>query len=285
VTSERPIVAHISETALWVAALRARESRRPDALFCDPLAQRFLGDRGEGLASALSGPTTTDWAIIVRTKLIDDLVMRSLAEGADRVVNLAAGLDTRPYRLPVPSALTWIEADLPAMIEQKEAMLAGENSRCRVVREKVDLADRAPRQAFLERALDGARRALVITEGLLIYLEPAQVAEIAVDLAGDPRIAWWMLDLTSPRIVQLFRERVGAKLGEAAAMKFAPPQGVAFFRKHGWVAHDIESYLAAAARWGRGPWWIRLSGRFPGANPESPGKRRWAAIVRLMRPA
>jgi len=284
-SQSKPAIGHISETALWIAALRARESERADALFHDPLARRFLGERGERLALELSGPTDTEWAIVVRTKLIDDLVLRSLAEGADRVINLAAGLDTRPYRLAVPADLTWIEADLPAMIDQKQVLLAGEVANCKVVREKVDLLDRAARHAFLERSLAAARRALVLTEGLLVYLEPTQVADFAADLCSHPSIAWWMIDLTSPRVVEIFRERVGARLGEAAVMKFAPPQGVKFFRDYGWVPRDIAPYLAAAARWRRGPWWIQLSGRLPGANPERLAKRRWAAIVRFARAA
>ena len=106
--SEGPVVTHISDTALWVAVLRARESKRPDAIFRDPFAERLAGERGDRIAQALSAPIQNDWAIVVRTRLIDDLVMTSIAEGADRVLNLAAGLDTRPYRLSLPPALTWI---------------------------------------------------------------------------------------------------------------------------------------------------------------------------------
>src|SRR5690349_5950590 len=121
-----PVVTHISETALWVAVHRAQESKRPDAIFRDPFAERLAGERGRQIATDLKRVWRSDWVIVVRTKLIDDLVMTSLADGADRVINLAAGLDTRPYRLALPPTLTWIEADLPGLIDEKERLLAGE---------------------------------------------------------------------------------------------------------------------------------------------------------------
>src|SRR5215471_16390657 len=155
--SEGPVVRHISDTALWVAVLRAKESHRPDAIFRDPFAERLAGERGREIERALSAPLTNDWAIVVRTRLIDDLVMASVAEGADRVLNLAAGLDTRPYRLALPPALTWIEADLPGMIEEKERLMANERPACQLRRERVDLTDGGARGAFLDRALEGAR--------------------------------------------------------------------------------------------------------------------------------
>jgi methyltransferase (TIGR00027 family) len=218
----------------------------------------------------------------VRTRLIDELIARSIAEGADRVINLAAGLDARPYRLELPSSLVWIEADLGPLLDEKERLLAGERPRCQLRRERVDLSDSAARAAFLDRATDGAKRALVLTEGLL-YLERAQVEAIARDLAARPAIAWWMTDLASPKIVEILHRRIGKTLGDGAAMKFAPENGVAFFRAFGWHAHEIRSYLQEAARHKRIPLLMRLFARLPDANPERLGNRPWGAIIRLHR--
>src|ERR1700760_3899255 len=123
----------VSETAHWIAAYRAMETARPDAIFRDPLASRLAGPHG----AAPKG--IPPWPMIVRTKLIDDLILDSVRSGVDCVLNLAAGLNTRPYRLELPKSLRWIEADLPALTEWKEAALAGENPVCSLVREKVDL--------------------------------------------------------------------------------------------------------------------------------------------------
>jgi methyltransferase (TIGR00027 family) len=113
----------VADTALWVAAYRARESSRPDALFRDPLAARLAGDRGEELAHEVDGSASFAWSIIVRTCVLDDLLREAIAAGADTVVNLGAGMDTRPYRMDLPQALRWVEVDAPKIIELKEQRL------------------------------------------------------------------------------------------------------------------------------------------------------------------
>jgi methyltransferase (TIGR00027 family) len=274
---------HISDTALWVAAIRARETERPDAMFRDPLARRLAGDRGLQIADSLRSRIANDWAIVVRTKLIDEQIAAAIGEGADRVINLAAGLDTRPYRLALPADLAWIEADLPPLVEEKARLLAGEQPHCRLSREGVDLADPAARAAFLDRAATGARRVLVITEGLLVYLEAEHVAAIATDLHARESIAWWMIDLASPRILSMMKRMFGDKLGAGAEMKFAPPDGVGFFRRLGWRPHEIHSYFREAVRFRRMPWYVRPLVWLPEANPERLGRRPWGAVVRFSR--
>jgi O-methyltransferase involved in polyketide biosynthesis len=61
------------------------------------------------------------WSLVVRICVIDELILRSIEqEGIDTVLNLGAGLDTRPYRLSLPSSLHWIEVDFPAILNYKE---------------------------------------------------------------------------------------------------------------------------------------------------------------------
>ena len=97
------------------------------------------------------------WPMIIRTRLIDDLVLASLRDGCDCVANLAAGLDTRPYRLPLPASLNWIEVDLPGIIDEKSRLLTGEKPACRLRREKVDLADATQRADFVGQATRDAK--------------------------------------------------------------------------------------------------------------------------------
>src|SRR5258706_4438391 len=145
------VVSNVSDTAMGVAQYRANESARPDAIFRDPLAARLAGERGRAMLAAMPRRLRSGWSIVARTKVIDALVPTWVAEGCDRVVNLGAGLDTRPYRLALPASLTWIEADLPALVDEKERLLAGETPRCPLSREKVDLADDGARRAFLSK--------------------------------------------------------------------------------------------------------------------------------------
>jgi len=128
------IVSNVSDPARWVAVYRAWETARPDRLFSDPLAARLAGQHGAAIAELAPEHMRSGWPMVVRTKLMDDLVLASLREGCDCVVNLAAGLDTRPYRLPLPASLTWIEADLPGMIEEKNRLLEAEKPLCRLRR-------------------------------------------------------------------------------------------------------------------------------------------------------
>src|SRR5689334_2777450 len=190
-------VSNVSDTAVWVAQYRANESARADAIFRDPLAARLAGERGRAILATVPTKLRSGWSIVARTKLIDDLVAACVAEGCERVVNLAAGLDTRPYRLPLPASLTWVEVDLPALLDEKERLLAGETPACTLVRAPVDLADGKARGAFLT-GLEGQPRTLVITEGLLPYLEADVVAALARDLGKAPAVRWWILDLMSP---------------------------------------------------------------------------------------
>ena len=107
---------NISDTAFWVAAYRARETARADALFRDPLARRLAGPRGAAIADGLAPDHRQEWAFTTRTVLFDTLIDAEVGRGVDIVVNLAAGLDTRPYRMDLPASLLWIEVDLPPLI-------------------------------------------------------------------------------------------------------------------------------------------------------------------------
>ncbi|BCP37308.1 hypothetical protein MINTMi198_26780 [Mycobacterium intracellulare M.i.198] len=95
-------ITHVSDTARWTALHRATESARPDALFSDPLAGLLAGDHGRAIVDNVPRTTRNGWWLVARTKIIDDAIADAIADGCDRVLNLAAGLDTRPYRLDLP---------------------------------------------------------------------------------------------------------------------------------------------------------------------------------------
>jgi methyltransferase (TIGR00027 family) len=278
-----PVVSNVSDTARWVAVYRAWESARKDALFHDPFAERLAGEQGKAIAALVPRAARNGWPMVARTKLIDDLVLASIREGCDRVLNLAAGLDTRPYRLELPSSLGWVEADLPAMIDEKERLLQGERPRCRLSREKVDLADPAARSAFLSRVTAGAARVLVLTEGLLVYLGEEVVRSFSGDLQAVDPIHWWMLDVMSPAVMEMMNRGMGSTLSQAP-LRFAPPNGLAFFESLGWVVRDAPSVFKTAAQHRRLPWMLRPFALLPEPDPRNLGRARWSAVVRLERP-
>jgi methyltransferase (TIGR00027 family) len=278
-----PIISHVSDTARWVAVYRAWETARPDALFSDPLAERLAGERGRAIAAATPRAAVTGWAAITRTRLIDDMVMDAIAHGCDRVLNLAAGFDTRPYRLALPRGFTWIEADLPAVMDEKQRLLADQTPVCTLVREAVDLADSAARADLLRRAVPGAANALVITEGLVVYLTDQTVAALARDLAAEPSIRGWVLDMMSPSMRAMISDGMGGRHPARALVRFAPANGVAFFEPFGWRARDVRPILRSAVRFRRAPLLMRLFSLLPDPDPRRLGKARWSAVIRFER--
>ena len=100
----RMVVRNISDTARWAAVFRADESQRPDALFRDPFAARLAGSLGVEIADTLPEGKSHAWAWVARTYLFDQFIEREIQHGVDVVLNLAAGLDARPYRMQLPPA-------------------------------------------------------------------------------------------------------------------------------------------------------------------------------------
>lgn len=271
-------ITHVSDTARWTALHRATETARPDALFSDPLAERLAGEQGRAIVDNVRWADRSGWWLVARTKLIDDALADALAHGCDRVLNLAAGLDTRPYRLDLPSDLTWIEADLPKLLAEKTQILADQTPRCRLTRIAVDLADPHARDAFFTEALDGAAKAFVLTEGLSMYLETSDIAALSGAIKR-PEVAWWMLDFAFPGL----RKRINKNMAGIAAnapFKFAPENGLAFFEDLGWRVVEAESVLVAAHRLHRLPIWMRpLAWRHP--DLRRPGSKPSSAVALL----
>ena len=99
------LIENISDTALWIAAFRARETARADAVFKDHLADKLAGKKGHQIVDATPNSAAMAYAMVARTTAIDRLVMDTISMGIDTVINLGAGLDTRPYRLSLPPQL------------------------------------------------------------------------------------------------------------------------------------------------------------------------------------
>ncbi len=234
---------------------RAMESERPDALFRDPYARRLAGPTGDQILASMPQGRRWAWPMITRTAVMDEIIMRLVSEqGADTVLNLAAGLDARPYRLNLPAELRWIDVDLEGILSYKEAALAGERANCRIEFVTADLRDQATRRALFQRVGASARRVLVISEGLLVYLTPEHVTALATDLAAPAAFRWWLIDLGSPQLLEWLRRTWGKQLQSGnAPMIFAPAEGSAFFAPAGWREAEYHPILDAAVRLHRAP--------------------------------
>jgi methyltransferase (TIGR00027 family) len=281
-------VENVSDTAFWVAHYRAVESERPDALFRDPLAGRLAGEHGRKIAEAIPMSHMTAWIMAIRTSIIDDYIKQAIGEGVDTVVNLGAGLDTRPYRMDLPPSLVWVEVDYPKMIEYKEQQLANETPRCRLERVKIDLGDDAARRAMLASVDGRALKLLVLTEGVVPYLTNEQVASLAEDLRALSHISFWIADYFSPEVIK-FRQRAGIQRKlQNAPFQFRPGDWFAFFAQRGWCSREARYFPEEGERLGRPiplrPWQRVLGGmRFLFASSaRRNGFRRFSGYVLLV---
>ena len=119
----------ITDTALITAYARATEALREDALFQDYHALALAGERGAGLARETEAFATIANSVACRTAVFDELISSTVKrESIELIINLAAGLDTRPFRLELPSGLRWVDVDRGSILEYKRNRLTGARS-------------------------------------------------------------------------------------------------------------------------------------------------------------
>ena len=268
--STDPLIADVSDTARWVAVYRAMESERPDALFRDPFARRLAGAKGEEIVAKMKDGLRMAWPMILRTYLMDEIILREIKNGTDTVLNLAAGLDVRAFRMALPETLHWIDVDHPHMVEYKSDAMKAEQPVCRYEAVPLDLADVEARRGLFARVNNGARRVLVITEGLLIYLDEPSVVGLANDLHTQPRFARWLSDLASPGLLKMMSKGWGKTVAAGnAPFLFGPADGPKFFERLGFAELEWRAFFDEGIRLNRTfpmAKFFRFIGRFSSAK-------------------
>ncbi len=180
------ITTTVGATALLVATARALEAQKPDPLAVDPFAEVFCRTVGGPSADVLDGKLSEhrlkspDWGQHfvnfqgARTRYFDDYFRRVADAGVRQVVILAAGLDSRAYRLSWPDATTIFELDRPQVLDFKREVLSEQGAKPNAERREVaiDLREDWP-QALRDSGFDPAKPSAWIAEGLLIYLPVA----------------------------------------------------------------------------------------------------------------
>ncbi|WP_170291942.1 class I SAM-dependent methyltransferase [Heliobacterium mobile] len=239
-------IENASETAYLMAYFRGKESRRHDALFCDPYAELLAGGRGEYLAKSSPYDKHGSLSVSVRTCILDEIILRLIKEyEVDTVLNLGAGLDTRPYRLNLPAIFRWIEVDLPDILVYKEEKLAGVKPVCELYTVRTDLSnDSAAKSLFSEVGL-GNKKVLVLSESLLTSLSEENVRTLAESLHQQTNFAWWLMDLMTPALSRLIFQ---SKVDDVSRFHFEPEEGPAFFATLGWEVAEIRSMVKEAHR-------------------------------------
>jgi methyltransferase (TIGR00027 family) len=192
--SDQEALAGVGKTALGVAYVRAQESRRPDRLFNDPYAQVFVdaaprffpatrADAERASPGMVSLGAAFGWHVIIRTRFFDDYLISACANGCRQVVLLAAGLDTRAFRLDWPAGTRLFEVDLPNVMDFKERLLSSRSAQPRCQRTVVatDLRQAWP-QRLAAVGFDPGAATAWLAEGLLIYLSADEGARLLADI-------------------------------------------------------------------------------------------------------
>lgn len=274
-------IAHVSDTAFWVAWYRWLETQRKDALFRDPLAGKLVGERGKKLARHMGIERAMAWSMSLRTHIIDNYIVEAIAGGVDCVVNLGAGLDTRPYRLVLNPDFQWIEVDFPNIVIFKNETLADDQPGCRLERIACDLSQNAAREALLTDLNTRGRNILVLTEGVIPYLTNEAVAALAKNLNEQNHISHWITDYFSPFFLGLAaRGTIVRQLQKNAPFRFnpgdEPDDWPRFFAANGWQIDNMCFIGEEGRKLGRdlpANWLVRMMMRYASEERLRPYRR------------
>jgi methyltransferase (TIGR00027 family) len=268
----------VASTCRYVAAARARESERRDALFVDPFAASLAGPEGRALLARME-PAALNPYLTIRTRFFDDFVMRE-ASSRGQLVILAAGMDARALRLDLPPHMVAYEVDRSDVLDLKESVLREHGAKPRVQRRVVraDLTrDWASPLAEAGFVRDSA--SVFLVEGLLAYLEPAQAHRLLseISLAAAPESALGA-DLpgesffTSP----FTRDALARASAIGAPWKFGSDAPEELFGSHGFEA-AVTRPGEPGADFGRWPFPV-----LPRATPGAPNSYLVQAVRRTV---
>jgi methyltransferase (TIGR00027 family) len=193
----------VGSTAVMVAAARAVETERPDALIRDPYAKLLVTNAGAGVlweamldpevaakVEALDAESAAQLQHMrnyqaVRTSFFDTYFADAVADGIRQVVILASGLDSRAYRLDWPACTTVYELDQPQVLAYKSTTLAENGVTPSADRRAVAIDLRQDWPAALRAAgFDPTVPTAWLAEGLLMYL-PAEAQDRLFTLIGE----------------------------------------------------------------------------------------------------
>lgn len=254
--SER--AAPLAATAKMTAAARALESERPERLFADPLAAALAGEEGFRLMREwrLPGMPVENPTLAARTRFYDDSLLAAVARGARQIVLLGAGMDTRAFRLELPSDAVVFELDEPVLLEHKREILEREGARPRARRVAlaVDLCDAGWPRALLAAGFAPAVASFFALEAVSWCLAESEVGAL-LDALGPLAAPGSVLGvdvlsrdyLRSPALLSLLP--LATALG--IYWQFGTNDPVGFLAEHGWEAraHRADELARRYGRW------------------------------------
>ncbi|GBE68299.1 putative S-adenosyl-L-methionine-dependent methyltransferase [Mycobacterium sp. MFM001] len=267
------IVSSVGYTALLVAGWRAVHATTPDPLVRDDYAKLFITASADPyLTGVLANPPTSETATAfprlygVQTRFFDEFFLAATSEGIRQAVIVAAGLDSRPYRLDWPSSTTVFEVDQPKVLEFKTRVLAEQAVEPTADRKGVaaDLRDDWSKP-LRDAGFDPDTPTAWSLEGLLPYLtgEAQDALFIRIDQLSAPgsRIAIGALGsrLDQDRLSALEAIYPGLNMSgdvDFSALTYdddAKTKPAQWLTEHGWAVDPVRNTLQLQAEYGRTP--------------------------------
>jgi methyltransferase (TIGR00027 family) len=245
----------IAKTSLLTAAMRAVETNRTEAegrLFQDPYAELLAGAEGFSILKQAIAAAGDQPAIAIRTAFMDKQISDAvLARGVRQVVMLAAGMDTRAYRMKFPSDLKIFELDRKEVLEYKSLKLSHVKPVCQHVQLAVDLRHDWT-SLLVKSGFQRGEKTLWLVEGLMMYLEEADVLNLiakinSLSISGDEIL----FDILSRTLLEApaMRNQLDFLSHMGAAWKFGCNEPEEFFYQLGWVVTVTSAGEFAPTRW------------------------------------
>ena len=195
----------LGSTARWTAAARACESAREDRLFDDPWAYALAGVEGAVWAANRSPDSLTP--IVLRTRYFDDFLQRVTWEDSIRqVVLMAAGLDTRAFRLDWPTGTNIFELDQPEVLQEKEQTLHSAGAKANCARKTIAVDLTGPwKEALIKAGYEASQPSVWLLEGFLFYILTENITQLLDEVNNLSCSGSWLgfdiinsVTLTSP---------------------------------------------------------------------------------------
>lgn len=245
----------LGATAHWTAGVRAMENEREDRLFADPWAAALAGQVGAAWIEHRSAESVVP--IVIRTRYFDDFLQRITGgEGIQQVVLLAAGLDTRAFRLNWPEKIRLFELDQAAVLAYKEQILRSANGQPGCERQAIGVDLTSPwQEPLLKSGFNPAQPSLWLLEGFLFYLPNeviAQILDAVTDLAAAG--SWLGFDIINSVMLTfpLTKQWVEMQAKAGAPWIGTMDDPVEFLAARGWRA-GLTQAGAEDASYGRWP--------------------------------
>lgn len=243
----------IAKTSLLTAALRAVESKRneDERLFFDPYAEALAGEEGfvllkKGIEAAGDQP-----AIAIRTSFMDKKIAEALEKGVRQIVMLAAGMDTRAYRLQFPKDTRVFELDRPEVLNYKKTILEKAELHCERKALAVDLRDEW-KEKLIGAGFKRGEQTLWMVEGLLMYLDESQVSTLFARINEIASSKDMMLfDILSQTLLEapFMKNQLEFLKNLGAPWRFGVNEPEEFMKNLGWNAIVTQTSEVAPHRW------------------------------------